>query len=127
MLFSTITLHKKSSIALVAEKKSICGDQMETIAQRSYNQNVDKVFKTLLNILNENYDVKSIDDEIRCVEVSSGMSLFSFGENFEIVVAEQNRGSIVRVKAKSRIRWNITSDIEEKSKQILELLEENLS
>ena len=99
---------------------------METVAQRSYNQNADNVFKILLNILSENYDVKSVDNEIRCVEVSSGMSLFSFGENFEIIVAEQNNGSIVRVKTKSRIRWNITSEIEEKAKQIFELLEENI-
>jgi len=99
---------------------------METVAQRSYKQNADDVFTTLLNILNENYDVKNVDDEIRCVEVSSGMSLFSFGENFEIIVADQNNGSIVRIKAKSRIRWNVTSDIEEKATHILELLDENL-
>lgn len=100
---------------------------METVAQRSYNQNANDVFKTLLNILSKNYDVKNVDNEIRCLEVSSGMSLFSFGETFDIIVAEQDSGSIVRVKVKSRIRWNVTSDIEEKSEQIFELLEENLS
>ena len=100
---------------------------METVSQRSYNQNADDVFKALLNVLNENYDIKSVDNEIRCAEVSSGASLFSFGESFEIIVADQNNGSIVRVKAKSRIRWNITSDIEEKAEQIFELLEENIS
>lgn len=100
---------------------------METIAQRSYNKNADDVFKTLLNILSKNYNVKSVDNEIRCVEVSSGMSLFSFGENFEMIVVDQNKGSIVRVKAKSRIRWNITSDVGKKAEQIFELLEENLN
>lgn len=99
---------------------------METIAQRSYNNNPDEVFKVLLNILNECYDVKRVDEAIRMVEVSSGMSLFSFGENFEIIVASQNDGSIVSVKTKSRVRWNVTSNVEEKAEQIFELLEENL-
>lgn len=99
---------------------------METIAQRSYNNNPDEVFKVLLNILNEYYDVKRADEAIRMVEVSSGMSLFSFGENFEIIVASQNDSSIVSVKTKSRVRWNVTSNVEEKAEQIFELLEENL-
>lgn len=99
---------------------------METIAQRSYNNNPDEIFKVLLNILNEYYDVKRTDEAIRMVEVSSGMSLFSFGENFEIIVASQNDGSIVSVKTKSRVRWNVTSNVGKKAEQIFELLEENL-
>ena len=99
---------------------------METIAQRLYNNNPDEVFKVLLNILNEYYDIKRADEAIRMVEVSSGMSLFSFGENFEIIVASQNNGSIVSVKTKSRVRWNVTSNVEEKAERIFELLEENL-
>lgn len=99
----------------------------ETIAQRTYDQNPDKVFKALLNILKEHFDVKRVEEYVRTVEVSSGMSLFSFGENLEIIVSNHDNGSIVRVKAKSKVRWNITSDIEEKANQIFELLDEQFS
>lgn len=97
---------------------------LETIAQRTYNQNPDKVFKTLLNILNENYDITRVEESIRTIEVSSGMSWLSFGETFEIIVVSHDGGSIVRIKAKSRLRWNITSDVEEKTNRIFQLLDE---
>lgn len=99
---------------------------METMIQREYTPDVECVFGVLLNILSERYDVKNIDKTIRCVEVSFGMSLFSFGETFEVIVAAQNSGSVVRVRAKSRVRWNVTSNVEEKVKKLFDLLEENL-
>ena len=99
---------------------------METMIQREYTHDVGQVFDVLLNILSEHYNVKNIDKTIRCVEISSGMSLFSFGETFEVIVAAQNSGSVVRVRAKSRVRWNVTSNVEEKVKKLLDLLEEKL-
>ena len=78
----------------------------------------------MLEILDKDFDVKRIEYSIRTVEVSTGMSLLSFGENFEIIVASHDEGSIVRVKAKSKIKWNATSDVEKKANEIFELLDE---
>jgi len=99
---------------------------METIAQRQYDKNPDEVFKVLLSILNENYNIKKVEESVRTVEASSGMSLFSYGESFEIIVASHDNGSIVRIKTKSKVKWNITSDVEGKTQHILELLDEQL-
>ena len=54
------------------------------------------------------------------------MSLFSFGEDFEIIVASQGTSSVVNVKTKSRIKWNVASSVQDKAEQIFELLEEKL-
>lgn len=97
---------------------------METIAQKTYDLDPDELFKILLEILDKNFDVKRIEHSIRTVEVSTGMSMFSFGENFEIIVASHGNGSVVRVKAKSKIKWNVTSDVEKKVNDIFELLDE---
>lgn len=99
---------------------------MKTVATREYTHDVEYVFDTLLNILNKHYTVKSIDKAIRYIEASSGMSSFSWGESFEVIVAAQNSGSAVRVGVKSRLLWNVTSNVEEKAKKLLDLLEEHL-
>ena len=100
---------------------------METIAKRSYDVNPDKVFQILLTVLSESHSVKRIDNEIRTMEISSGMSLFSFGETFEIIVASQDPGSVVNVKTKSKVKWNVTSNVKDKAEQIFELLDKNLN
>ena len=100
---------------------------MEAIAKRSYGVNPDKVFQILSNVLSDSYDIKRIDSEIRTMEVSSGMSLFSFGETFEIIVVSQDAGSIVSVKTKSKVKWNVTSNVKNRAEQIFELLEKNLN
>ena len=100
---------------------------MEAVSQKTYNQDPDKVFGVLLVILEKNFDIKRIEQSVRTIEVSTGMSLFSFGENFDIIVASHNNGSIVRVKAKSKVKWNVTSDVENKAAKIFKLLDTALS
>ena len=100
---------------------------MEAVAIREYTHDVERVFEVVLNIVNKHYNIKNIDKTIRCIEVDSGMSLFSFGETFEVIVVAQNNGSVVRVRAKSRVRWNITSDMKGKAKKLLDSVEEDLN
>lgn len=100
---------------------------MEAISQKTYNQDPDKVFEILLEILKKNFNIKRFEQSVRTVEVSTGMSLFSFGENFDIIVASHNNGSIVRVRANSKVKWNVTSDVVNKAKKIFELLDTRLN
>ena len=126
-LNSIIIPHTNCLTALLVEEKSIYGDQMKTTAKRSYDVNPDKIFQILSNILSKSHDVKRIDSEIRIMEISSGVSLFSFGETFEIIVASQDAGSVVSVKTKSKVKWNVTSNVKDKAEQIFELLDKNLN
>lgn len=100
---------------------------MKTVATREYTHGVEHVFDTLINILSRYYTVKSIDKTIRCIEASSGMSSFSWGESFEVIVVAQNSGSVVRIRVKSRLLWNVTSNVEKKAEKILSLLQEHLN
>lgn len=101
---------------------------METIAQRTYNEKPDVVFDILLEILaKKGFEIKKSEPSIRLVEISTGMSLLSFGESFEIIVGGSGDESVVRVKSKSRIRWNVTSQVEKKSEEILDLIETRIN
>ena len=100
---------------------------METIAKRKYTHNAERVFDALLEILGKDYSIKNIDKSIRCVKACSGMSLFSFGETFEVIVVAQDSGSVVRVNAKSRVRWNVTSGMKGTASDLLDSVEENLN
>ncbi len=99
---------------------------METVTRREYAHDAELVFAILLPILSKLYDIKNIHKKIKCVEVSSGASLFSFGETFEVSVAANDGGSVVRVRAKSKVRWNVTSNVEGKAEELLDLLGKNL-
>lgn len=99
---------------------------METITTREYTHDVERVFDTLRNILDKYYNIKDIDKTIRCIKASSEISSFSWGETFEVIVVAQNSGSVVRVRTKSRIPWDVTNNVEEKAKKLLNLLEESL-
>ena len=99
---------------------------MRTVAKRKYPHNVEHVFDVLLDVLSNHYSIINIDKTIRCIEVSSGASLFSFGEKFEVIVVEQKTGSVVRIKTKSRVPWNVTSGVKGKTRKLFDILEENL-
>ncbi|MCE2498710.1 MAG: hypothetical protein J4F28_06965 [Nitrosopumilaceae archaeon] len=99
---------------------------MKTISTREYPHDVERVFDALLSILDKSYNINSTDKTVRCVEVSLGMSLLSWGETFEVIVVAQNNGSAVRVRAKPRIFWNVTSNVEGEANKLLDLLEEDL-
>ena len=99
---------------------------METVARRSYDANPDKTFETLQDVIHESYRVKRIDNQVRTIEFSSGMSLFSFGENYDVIVASHGEGSIVKLRAKSKIKWNATANNKNSVKQIFDSLDEKL-
>lgn len=86
----------------------------------------DELFYQLIELLKEKFEIERIEESICSVEISTGMSLFSFGESFEIVVSNFEQGSVVRIKGKSKIKWNITNDAKEKISEIFELLDEQI-
>ena len=97
---------------------------MEYLEQKTFSIPPDELFYQLIELLKEKFEIKRIEESIRSVEISTGMSLFSFGESFEIVVSNFEQGSVVRIKGKSKIKWNITNDAKEKISEIFELLDE---
>ena len=100
---------------------------MERIAKREYFHDAEHVFDALLDILDKDYSIKNIDKSIRYVKACSGASLFSFGETFEVIVVAQGNSSTVRVSAKSRVSWNVTSGMKGKVNDLLDSIEENLN
>ena len=99
---------------------------METVARHSYGTDPDTTFDILQDVIHESYRVKRIDNRVRTIEFSSGMSLFSFGENFEAIVAGQGKGSMVKLRAKSKIKWNVTANNKNIVARIFESLDEKL-
>ena len=96
---------------------------MKDLQTRIYTISPDRLFPELLKLVKTKFKIKKIEDEHRLVEISSGMSLFSFGESFEIIVSDHDQGSIVRVKGESNLKWNVSSNVKEKISEIFELLD----
>lgn len=60
---------------------------------------------------NIGYSVTKSDPTVRRLKVSTGMSLFSYGEELEVVVSPKNQSqSVLYIEAKPRAWFNVTSN-----------------
>lgn len=98
---------------------------MESLESKTFSSTPDELFPELLKLVQQKFKIKSTEKHIRTVEISTGMSLFSFGESFVIIVSDYKNGSIVRIKGKSKIKWNITNDVKGKIVEIFDLLDDH--
>ena len=97
---------------------------MENIASKKYPQKPDELFQGLIDAVQEaGLNISKIEKPIRRIEVSTGISLFSFGENCEIIVSDDNNESIVYVRAKPKIAWNVTAQLDGKVKKVFQILD----
>jgi len=96
---------------------------MENIASKEYNKKPDELFQALIDAVQEaGLKISKIEKPIRRMEVSTGVSLFSFGESCEIIVSDSNGKSLVYVRAKPKIAWNITAQLDGKVKKVFQIL-----
>lgn len=100
---------------------------METIDSKSYKKNPDQLFDTLVDVVGKaGFNVKRVEKAIKRIEVSTGVSLFSFGETLEIIVGNEGDSSLVYVRSKTRIPWNITAQLDKKIKTLFQLIDESI-
>ncbi|MEP0825800.1 MAG: hypothetical protein HRF40_09960 [Nitrososphaera sp.] len=100
---------------------------MADIDSREYAVSPDRLFEILQESLpHAGFKIRKIEKEIRRIELSTGMSLFSFGESLEVIVSANGTGSVLYVKSKAKIAWNISADTQGKVDTLFGIIKERL-
>jgi len=96
--------------------------------RKIYPYDADTVFKGLKDICyRSEFVVKKFDESIRRIIISTPLSLFSFGENIEIIVQpKENNKALVYVKSEPKVFHNITAEsaVERNIVNIFQMLDE---
>jgi hypothetical protein len=77
-----------------------------------FSLNADKLLQAVTQVCsNSGYSVIKIDKTVRRLKVSTGLSLFSYGEELEVIISPKNENrSVLYIEAKPRAWFNVTSD-----------------
>lgn len=101
-----------------------------TEKRKIYPYNADTVFESLKNVCSKSwFIVKSVDESIRRIIMSTPPSLFSYGERIEAIVQpEGDDKALVYVKSKPKVFFNITAGgaVERNIQKIYQILDEEL-
>jgi dTDP-D-glucose 4,6-dehydratase len=101
-----------------------------TEKKKVYPYNADAVFTAIKNICGSSrFALKRIDEPIKRIIMSTNPSLFSYGENIEIIVQpEGNDKALVYIKSEPKVFFNITSGgaVEQNIQEILRIIDDNL-
>jgi hypothetical protein len=92
---------------------------------KTYSSDADSIFNRTVHICKElGYHAESIDSSIRRIRASTSASLFSYGEDIEIIVSHQGENqATVNVNVKPKVWFNITSDTRGPIERIFEKLD----
>lgn len=81
------------------------------VEKKIYHYDVNTVFKSLKGACSKSsFIINSIDESIRRITISTRLSLFSYGENIEVIVQpEGSNKTLVYVKSEPKVFFNITA------------------
>ncbi|MCD6317575.1 hypothetical protein J7M02_00730 [Candidatus Aerophobetes bacterium] len=100
------------------------------VEKRIYPYKVDTVFKFLKDICGKSpFVVKTVDESVHQIIISTRPSLLSYGENIEIIVQpEGDNETLVYIKSEPKAFFNITAKhtIKRNVQSIYRMLEEML-
>jgi len=98
---------------------------------RKYDIEPQIIFQKLKKISSDTgFTLDSVEEITQRLKLSTGISLFSYGENIEISVnREPDGGSQVYINSKPKIWFNVTAEgnNERNVKQIFEIIESKLT
>ena len=84
----------------------------------------DTVFSFLADLSDPTFKIKSKDPSSRQIFFSTGVSLFSWGENIEVTVLRITGGSRVLVRGQGKFQLNLTANPRDPIDQIVSKLKE---
>ena len=94
---------------------------------RKYSINADSMFEKLKKLSETlGFQVDKIDETNRRLMLSTGLSLFSYGETVEVIVNQEKEGSRVYVRSEPKVWFNITAqgNVKRNVEHIFKMLEE---
>ena len=95
---------------------------------RKYSEDADVIFEKLKKLSRKSgFHIDRIDETNRRLNLSTGLSLLSYGENVEVIVnRERDGGSKVFVSSKPKMFFNITANTKRNVQRIFEALEKEI-
>ena len=92
---------------------------------RKYSEDADVIFEKLKKLSRKSgFHIDRIDETNRRLNLSTGLSLLSYGENVEVIVnRERDGGSKVFVSSRPKMFFNITANTKRNVQRIFEALE----
>jgi|GEM_PF-4293343 len=75
----------------------------QQIQNRLYPYTVDSTFTALREVVEEKFKLKSVDDITKALTFSSGLSAFTWGENFTASVEKTDNGASVNISGVGKI------------------------
>ena len=95
---------------------------------RKYPKDAEEVFEKLKKASREaGFNIDIIDETNKRLNLSTGLSLLSYGENVEVIVnREKGGGSKVFVSSKPKMFFNITANTERNVKRVFEALDKEI-
>lgn len=100
------------------------------VEKKIYHYDVNTVFKSLKEACSKSsFIINSIDESIRRITISTRLSLFSYGENIEVIVQpEGSNKTLVYVKSEPKVFFNIAAarTIKRNIQRIYRLLDDAL-
>jgi len=93
---------------------------------RRYSEDADVIFEKLKRVSKKaGFEIDRIDEPNRRLNLSTGLSLLSYGENVEVIVnREKEGGSKVYVSSSPKVFFNITANTKRNVQRVFEALEE---
>lgn len=96
--------------------------------KKIYQFDAETVFKHLEDIcFKSRFSIKSVDNSIKRIILTTPLSLLSYGENIEIIVqSEINNRALVYVKSEPKLSLNLTagSAVKKNIEEIYKMLDE---
>lgn len=97
---------------------------------RKYKAEPEKIFENLKKLSSDSeFNVDKVDEVNQRLKLSTGLSLFSYGEEVEVLVnREIDGGARVYVNSKPKIWFNVTAEGNNKRnvQRIFEIIEKEL-
>ena len=95
---------------------------------RKYSEDADVLFEKLKKLSRKaGFQIDRIDETNKRLNLSTGMSPLSFGENVEVIVNRERDGSSkVFVSSKPKVFFNITANPNRNVRRVIEALEKEV-
>lgn len=95
--------------------------------ERIYPQDPDTVFRTVKRVCAQPpLHIEGVDEDIKRVDVSTGISLLSWGESFSVIVYPKKGQSLVHAEGAPKLFLNISANPDKHIEEIFRRLDKSL-
>ncbi len=97
------------------------------MAEQTYPRSAAEVFTVLKRVCKDRpFRIERIDEKLRRIRLTTGMSLLSWGESLDVIVYPQPEGCLVHVEGGAKLPINVTANPDRHIEEIFQRLKRAL-